>query len=92
MPEFNDAAYRLGRCYDHFGMTEEAEAAFRKSARLDPSDVRPLYALGRLLARAGRADEAQAMFKKAEEAYTAENLSSKPGTLQFHSTRKGVPE
>jgi len=88
MPVFNDAVYRLGRCYEHFGMDEEAEAAFRKSARLDPSDVRPLYALGSLLARSGRVDEAQEMFKKAVDEYTAENISSKSGTLQFHSTRE----
>ncbi len=88
MPEFSDAIYRLGRCYDHFGMNEEAEAAFRKSARLDPFDVRPLYALGSLLSRTGREDEAQAMFKKAVDQYTAENISSEPGTMQFPSTRK----
>jgi tetratricopeptide (TPR) repeat protein len=88
MPEFSDAVYRLGRCYDHFGMNEEAEAALRKSSHLDPSDVRPLYALGSLLSRTGREDAAQAMFKRAVDQYTAENINSEPGTMQFHSTRK----
>lgn len=59
--------YRFGNLAKEFGRTDDAAAAYRKTADLDPKQAYPLGGLGWVLCDAGRYQEAVAAFEEAEK-------------------------
>lgn len=64
-PDDTMARYNLGVVLDQLGRTEEAEAEFRESARLDKNNYSAWYNLGSILLQQGREREAVDAFNSA---------------------------
>jgi Flp pilus assembly protein TadD len=64
-PRSADAWYNKGYAHDQLHQTEEAIAAFREAARLDPKHDRAWYGLGLACIAAHRLEEAAEAFLKA---------------------------
>jgi tetratricopeptide (TPR) repeat protein len=91
MPENAKAQYGRARCLNQLGRKSEAEAGFRKTIELDPSDPGPLNALGRLLVETGRSEEAEPLFQQGAR-LEKERRSAAPGEIQFESSRPRRPQ
>jgi Flp pilus assembly protein TadD len=84
MPDNAKAHYARARCLARLGRGAEAEAAFRRTIELDPSDPAPMNALARVLQEAGRAEEAESLFRKAAQ-LDKKLRGAGPGEIRFES-------
>jgi cytochrome c-type biogenesis protein CcmH/NrfG len=70
-PDMAEGHYELGRVYVQGGQRAKAEAAFRRSVALDPSNESALFDLSQCLLQEGKTEEGQKLALAAEELGTA---------------------
>jgi tetratricopeptide (TPR) repeat protein len=86
MPENAKAQYARALCLSRVGEPSNAEAGFRRTIELDPSDPAPLNSLARLLLQSGREEEAVPLIRRSAE-LSRQQRSTQPGEIRFDDLR-----